>query len=75
MSSALGYESGDQTKSDAVEEMKDAKAHSTNQPPTQNSVLASVEKTAGNLTGCDGMVDEGKARMPSGGSEEQSGTG
>lgn len=75
VSSALGYETGNQTKADAVQEMKDAKAQSAAQPPTQNSILGSVEKTAGSVTGCEGMVDEGKARMPKAGSEEASGTG
>jgi len=77
VSSALGYESGSQTKSEAVQEMKDAKAQSDSQPPTQSSILGSVEKTAGSLTGCEGMVEEGKARAPATGAglEEQSGTG
>lgn len=75
ISSTLGYESGEQTKAAAIQEMKDAKAQSDNQQPMQSSILGSVESTAGKAAGCEGMVAEGNARMPSGGSEEQSGTG
>ena len=56
--------------------MKDAKAASDSQPPAQSGVLGTVEKTAGNLTGCEGMQEEGQQRMPQkAGIEEQSGTG
>jgi len=76
VSSALGYESGNQTKADAVQEMKDAKAQSDSQPPTQSTILGSVENAAGSAFGCEGMVDEGKQRIPEKrGVEEQTGTG
>jgi len=72
----LGYESGSQTKADAVQEMKDAKAQSEGQPPTQSSVLGTVENAAGKVTGCEGMAEEGQQRIPEKrGIEEQSGTG
>jgi len=75
VSSALGYETGEQTKADAVQEMKNAKAQSDGQP-TQSSILGTVENTAGKLTGCDGMVEEGQQRIPTKvGIEEQNGTG
>jgi len=84
VSSALGYESGQQTKADAVQEMKDANSQSQSQSqsqgpdaaPTQSSVLGTVEKTAGQVTGCEGMVQEGQQRMPAkAGVEETNGTG
>jgi len=82
VSSALGYESGQQTKADAVQEMKDANSQSQPQSPgpdaapTQSSVLGTVEKTAGQVTGCEGMVQEGQQRMPAkAGVEETNGTG
>jgi len=78
VSSALGYESGAQTKADAIQEMKDAKAQSDSQggQPMQSSMLGTVENAAGKATGCEGMVDEGKQRIPEKrGVEEQSGTG
>jgi len=76
VSSALGYESGQQAKSDAVQEMKDAQASSSPDAPTQSSVLGTVEKAAGQVTGCDGMVGEGQKRMPTkAGIEETNGTG
>ncbi|KAI1624918.1 hypothetical protein EDD37DRAFT_665038 [Exophiala viscosa] len=75
ISSALGYETGEQTKSEAVQEMKDAKAQSSGEP-AQSSILGTVEKTAGSLTGCEGMVDEGQQRIPAkAGIEETNGTG
>ena len=75
MSSALGYETGDQTKADAVQEMKDAKAQSDGQP-TQSTVLGTVENAVGKVTGCEGMEAEGQQRIPNKvGIEEQSGTG
>jgi len=75
VSSALGYETGNQTKADAVQEMKDAKAQSNSQP-AQSSILGTVENTIGKVTGCDGMVEEGQQRIPEKtGVEEQSGTG
>ncbi|EXJ94219.1 hypothetical protein A1O1_02612 [Capronia coronata CBS 617.96] len=79
VSSALGYESGEQTKTEAVQEMKDAKAQSDSQsqsPPSQSTVLGTIENAAGKITGCEGMVDEGQHRIPEKrGVEEQSGTG
>ncbi|OAG45006.1 hypothetical protein AYO21_00968 [Fonsecaea monophora] len=82
ISSAVGYDSGEQTKAEAVQEMKDAKAQSTStttpqqQQPAQSSILGMVENAAGKVTGCEGMVDEGKKRIPEKrGIEEQSGTG
>ncbi|KIW33805.1 uncharacterized protein PV07_00626 [Cladophialophora immunda] len=78
ISSAVGYESGAQTKAEAMQEMKDAKAQSdsTQGQPAQSSVLGVVENAAGRVTGCEGMVDEGNKRMPEKrGVEEQSGTG
>merc|ERR1712230_250585 len=75
VSSALGYESGQQTKEAAVQEMRDAKAQSSDQP-TQSTLLGSVEKTAGQVTGCEGMVEEGQERIPQkAGIEETNGTG
>jgi hypothetical protein len=56
--------------------MKDAKAQSDYQAPTQSSILGTVENAAGKLTGCEGMVDEGQQRIPDKrGIEEQTGTG
>ncbi|KAL2438661.1 hypothetical protein ABEF95_012822 [Exophiala dermatitidis] len=77
VSSALGYETGQQTKSEAVQEMKDAKAQSNSSgQPTQSTLLGTVENAAGKITGCEGMVEEGQQRIPEKrGSEEQSGTG
>ena len=76
VSSTLGYASGETTKSEAVQEMKDAKAASDSQPPAKSGILGTAEKTAGNLAGCEGMQDEGQQRMPQkAGIEEQSGTG
>ena len=86
-SSALGYESGEQTKWDAVQEMRAAKEASTDATraandggppgdvPMQSGILGTVEKKAGGLAGCEGMVEEGNARLPTQGSEVQSGTG
>lgn len=71
----LGYESGEQTKADAVQEMKDAKAQPDSQP-SQSTILGTVENAAGKVTGCEGMVEEGQQRVPNKrGLEEQSGTG
>ncbi|EXJ84505.1 hypothetical protein A1O3_05174 [Capronia epimyces CBS 606.96] len=77
VSSALGYESGQQTKDAAVHEMKDAKAQSDDQsPPTQSTVLGSIENAVGKVTGCEGLVEEGQQRIPEKrGVEEQNGTG
>jgi hypothetical protein len=76
VSSALGYESGNQTKEAAVQEMRDAKEQSDNSQPTQSSILGTVENLAGKATGCEGMVEEGGKRIPEKrGIEEQSGTG
>ncbi|OAP63107.1 hypothetical protein AYL99_02334 [Fonsecaea erecta] len=78
VSSAVGYESGAQTKAEAVQEMKDAKAQSDSSQgqPTQSSLLGTVENAAGKVTGCEGMVDDGMKRLPEKrGAEEQSGTG
>lgn len=65
VSSILGYESGEQTKKDAVDEMK--KANENSGTPTQSNILGSVEKTAGDLTGCEGMSNEGESRKTSSG--------
>jgi hypothetical protein len=55
--------------------MKEANAQSSGQP-AQSSVLGTVEKSVGDLTGCEGMSQEGQQRMPEKrGIEEQSGTG
>ena len=71
----VGYESGEQTKKEAVQEMKDANAQSSGQP-APSGVLGTVEKTAGSVVGCEGMEKEGQQRMPNkAGIEEQSGTG
>ncbi|KAJ9501300.1 hypothetical protein H2202_003094 [Exophiala xenobiotica] len=76
VSSALGYESGEQTKEAAVQEMRDAKAQSSDQQPAQSTILGSVEKTAGQVTGCEGMIEEGQERIPQkAGIEETNGTG
>ncbi|KAJ9651808.1 hypothetical protein H2198_008933 [Neophaeococcomyces mojaviensis] len=58
---ALGYESGEQTKKDAVAEMREANKQSEG-APAQSNILGSVEKAAGNLTGCEGMQNEGESR-------------
>jgi hypothetical protein len=60
--SALGYESGEATKNAAVEEMQAAQAKSEGQP-AQSGVLGSVEQKLGEVTGCEGMKDEGKERQ------------
>lgn len=75
VSSALGYETGEQTKKEAVEEMRDARDQKD--VPTQNTLLGKIENAAGNLTGCEGMQDEGASRQASGvsGGEEASRTG
>ncbi|KAJ9633773.1 hypothetical protein H2204_006771 [Knufia peltigerae] len=79
VSSALGYESGQQTKDAAVQEMRDAKEAQSSDPhqqPAQSTILGSVEKAAGQVTGCEGMVEEGKDRIPQkAGIEETNGTG
>ena len=43
--------------------------------PAQSSILGTVEKATGKITGCEGMVKEGEARMPRAGIEESNGTG
>jgi uncharacterized protein YjbJ (UPF0337 family) len=60
--SALGYESGEATKDAAIEEMKAAQVNSEGQP-AQSGVLGSVEQKLGEITGCEGMKDEGKERQ------------
>lgn len=72
-SSALGYESGEQTKQQAVEEMREANKQGG--PPTQSTVLGSVESAAGNLTGCEGMQNEGESRKGPGSGEAGGMTG
>lgn len=54
--------------------MREARAQDTS-APTQSGVLGTVENLAGKVTGCEGMEKEGEARGPTGGVEEQSGTG
>lgn len=51
------------------------KANEQSDPPTQSNVLGSIESTAGKLTGCEGMENEGKSRQGGLGSEVSSGTG
>ena len=63
---ALGYQSGEQTKQTAVEQMREANKQGG--PPQQSGILGSVEQAAGNLTGCEGMQNEGQSRK--GGSGE-----
>ncbi|KAL9107335.1 MAG: hypothetical protein Q9227_007787 [Pyrenula ochraceoflavens] len=63
ISSAFNNPSGEQTKSEAVQEMKAASQQSSAEPK-ESGILGSVEKKAGELTGCEGMVDEGQKRMP-----------
>jgi len=81
ISSALGYDSSAQTKSDAVQEMKDASSSNSGSdpgphPPAKSYVLGTLESAVGKVIGCEGMVEEGHARMPEkAGSEETSGTG
>ncbi|KAK5938505.1 hypothetical protein PMZ80_009476 [Knufia obscura] len=60
--SALGYESGEQTKQAAVEQMREANKQSEG-APAQSNVLGGIEKAAGNLTGCEGMQNEGQSRQ------------
>lgn len=62
VSDALGYETGKDTKSEAVQEMRDAKAQSDSAPPAKSNVLGSLESAAGSAAGCEGMVEEGKER-------------
>lgn len=64
--SALGYESGEATKSAAVDEMKRASEQSSDQQPAQSNILGSVEQKAGQLAGCEGMEQEGKERQQGG---------
>lgn len=74
-STALGYETGEQTKKEAVEEMRAAK-DAKDGAPTQSTVLGTVENLAGKVTGCEGMENEGESRKATGpGAEETSGTG
>jgi uncharacterized protein YjbJ (UPF0337 family) len=54
--------------------MRDAK-HQDTSAPMQSGVLGTVENLVGKATGCEGMEKEGEARKPTGGLEEQSGTG
>lgn len=63
-SSALGYETGETTKKEAVDEMR--KANEQSDPPTQSNILGSIENAAGRLTGCEGMENEGKSRQDTG---------
>lgn len=63
VSSALGYESGEATKSAAVDEMKRASEQNSSQQPAQSNILGTVEQKAGELAGCEGMVEEGKDRQ------------
>ena len=74
ISSTLGYETGEQTRQSGLQEMRDAKAQETSMP-TQSGVLGTVENLAGKATGCEGMEKEGEPRRPTGGIEEQNGTG
>lgn len=62
--SALGYESGEATKNAAVEEMQRAQAQPSSGAPAQSGVLGNVEQKVGELTGCEGMKEEGKERQP-----------
>lgn len=76
MSSALGYSSGEQTKDEAVQEMKAAQSSSDSGPPSKSSLVGTVESAAGSITGCEGMQADAQNRLPHGaGSEETSGTG
>jgi len=63
--SALGYESGEQTKKEAVEEMREA--NKGTDAPSQSNILGGIEKAAGNLTGCEGMQNEGDSRKATSG--------
>lgn len=63
--SALGYGSGEQTKQDAVSEMREANKQSDT--PSQSNILGGIEKAAGNLTGCEGMQNEGESRKATSG--------
>ncbi|KAK5077870.1 hypothetical protein LTR64_003729 [Lithohypha guttulata] len=62
VASTLGYQSGEQTKQDAVQDMR--KANENRGTPQQSSILGTVEKAAGDLTGCEGMSNEGESRKP-----------
>lgn len=62
VSDALGYETGKDTKNEAVQEMRNAKAQSDNGPPAKSNLLGSIESAAGSAAGCEGMVEEGKER-------------
>ena len=73
-SSMLGYSTGEQTKQEAVQDMREANKKSD--VPSQSNMLGSIESASGNLTGCEGMQNEGQSRKTTGaGSEESSGTG
>lgn len=68
----------EQTRQSGLQEMLDTKAQDTPTPtptPTQSSVLGTVENLACKATGCKGMEEEGEARKPAGGIDEQSDTG
>ena len=58
----LGYESGTSDKEAAVEEMRAAKEASGDAEPAKSGVLGNLEGKAGQLTGCEGMVEEGEKR-------------
>lgn len=80
ISSALGYETGEATKSSGLQEMRDAKQanQDPSAPPAQNGLLGTVENLAGKATGCEGMEKEGETRKgvtQAAGIESQSGTG
>jgi hypothetical protein len=86
ISSTLGYESGETTKSEAVADMKAASAakeeaareQGPDGAPSQSSLLGQAEKKLGEVTGCEGMEKEGAERVPDasrGGVEAGSGTG
>lgn len=51
-------------------------ANENSGPPTQSTVLGTIENAAGKMTGCEGMENEGKSRAGGQvGSEAASGTG
>ncbi|KAL8792019.1 MAG: hypothetical protein Q9195_005360 [Heterodermia aff. obscurata] len=62
---AFGFESGAADKEYAVKEMRAAKEQSeaSGGEPAKNETVGKIESKLGNVTGCEGMVDEGKERQ------------
>lgn len=59
---AFGFESGSSDKEYAVNEMRAAKEQSEGEPK-HNETAGKIEEKLGSVTGCEGMVGEGKERQ------------